>query len=115
MRYRWAKPSGKADTGHPFGPESFVFSDDGGATHWNLSWPSHAWQKYATKAGVQGVRLHDLRHTAASEMLMAGVPVSIVAERLGYTEANILKTYRHFIPGSDTAAADLMDRVLGGE
>lgn len=91
-----------------------MFSDDGGATHWNLSWPSHAWPKYAAEAGVKGVRLHDLRHTAASEMLMAGVPVSIVAERLGCTEANMLKTYRHFIPGSDQAAADFMDRALTG-
>lgn len=94
--------------------EAFVFSNNGGRSHWNLSWPSHAWQRYADKADVKGYRLHHLRHTAASEMLMAGVPVSIVAERLGCTEANILRTYRHFIPGSDASAADLMDRLLAG-
>lgn len=101
-------------TGASFTAESFVFSDSGGSTHWSLSWPSHAWQKYARKAGVMGVRLHDLRHTAASQMLMAGVAISIVAERLGCTEANILRTYRHFIPGSDRDAAELMDRMLAG-
>ena len=100
--------------GVAFGERSFVFSDDGGTTHWNLSWPSHAWKKYAGKAGLD-VRLHDLRHTAASQMLMAGVPISIVAERLGCTETNILRTYRHFIPGSDRSAAELMDRMLEGE
>ena len=47
-------------------------------------------------------------------MLMAGVPISIVAERLGCTEGNILRTYRHFIPGSDREAALLMDRMLSG-
>lgn len=93
---------------------AFVFSDDGGHSHWNLSWPSHAWRRYTLKAGVKGFRLHDLRHTAASEMLMAGVPISIVAERLGCTEANIMRTYRHFIPGSDATAAELMDRLLAG-
>jgi hypothetical protein len=36
----------------------------------------------------------------------------VVAERLGSTEANILRTYRHFAPGSDQPAADLMDRLL---
>jgi integrase len=61
------------------------------------------------------VRLHDLRHTAASQMLMAGLPLSIVAERLGCTEANILRTYRHFIPGSDRDAAELMDRMFDDE
>jgi len=63
--------------GAEFGPRSFVFSDDGGSTHWNLSWPSHAWKRYATKAGMTQVRLHDPRHAAASQMLMAGVPLSI--------------------------------------
>jgi integrase len=63
---------------------------------------------------VKPTRLHDLRHTAASQMLMAGVPISIVAERLGCTEANILRTYRHLIPGSDRDAAAIMDEMLSG-
>ncbi len=100
--------------GVEFGPRSFVFSDDGGATHWSLSWPTHAWKRYACKTGLTDIRLHDLRHTAASQMLMAGVPISIVAERLGCTEANILRSYRHFIPGSDRSAAELMDQMLDG-
>ena len=99
--------------GVELGPHSFVFSDDGGISHWDLGWPTHAWKRYSTKAGVPGVRLHDLRHTAASQMLMAGVPLSVVAERLGCTEGNILRTYRHFIPGSDRDAAELMDRMFG--
>lgn len=100
--------------GASFGDASFVFSDDGGTSHWNLSWPTHAWRKYCQKSGIRPTRLHDLRHTAASQMLMAGVPISIVAERLGCTEANILRTYRHFIPGSDRDAAAIMDRMLSG-
>jgi hypothetical protein len=47
-------------------------------------------------------------------MLMAGVPISVVAERLGCTEGNILRNYRHFIPGADHDAAVLMDRLLAG-
>lgn len=100
--------------GASFGAGSFVFSDDGGTSHWNLSWPTHAWSKFCKKAGVNPTRLHDLRHTAASQMLMAGVPISVVAERLGCTEANILRTYRHFIPGSDRDAAAIMDQMLSG-
>jgi integrase len=67
--------------GVAFGAESFVFSDDGGLTHWNLSWPSHAWKRYSAKAAVKPTGLHDLRHTAASQVLMAGVAISSVAER----------------------------------
>ena len=83
-------------------------------SHWSLAWPSHAWQRFSARAGIAHVRLHDLRHTAASQMLMAGVPISVVAERLGCTEGNILRTYRHFIPGSDHEAAELMDRLMRG-
>lgn len=101
--------------GIPLGPDSFVFSDDGSVSHWNLGWPSHAWAKYSAKAGVSGLRLHDLRHCAASQMLMGGIPISVVAERLGCTEGNVLRTYRHYIPGADRHAADLMDRLLEGE
>ncbi|HYA45027.1 MAG TPA: site-specific integrase [Acidimicrobiales bacterium] len=100
--------------GRPLDGDCFVFSDDGGTAHWDLSWPSHAWKHYSTMAGLPGWRLHDLRHTAASQMLMAGVPIAVVAERLGCTEVNILRTYRHFIPGSDRGAAELMDRLLAG-
>ena len=60
--------------GVEFDGETFVFSDDGGRSHWNLSWPSHAWRRYSSKAGVRGFHLHHLRRTAASEMLMADVP-----------------------------------------
>jgi integrase len=101
--------------GVPFKRDSFVFSDDGGASHWSLAWPSHAWHRYAERAGVTGLRLHDLRHTAASQMLMGGVPISVVAERLGCTEGNILRNYRHFIPGSDQNAAEFMDRLMNGD
>ena len=101
--------------GHDFGPRSFVFSEDGGATHRDPSWPTQAWLRYCHRLDIANVRLHDLRHTAASQMLMAGIPISIVAERLGCTEANVLRTYRHFIPGSDLEAALLMDAMLEGE
>jgi integrase len=98
--------------GVSFGEHSRFFSDDGGVTPWSLGWCTHGWLSFARRAGVNGVRLHDLRHFAASTMLMSSIPISIVAERLGCTEGNVLKTYRHFIIGADREAADLMDRLL---
>jgi len=45
------------------------------------------------------LRLHDLRHTHASLLLAAGVPVKEVADRLGHTEPTItLSVYAHLIP-----------------
>ena len=48
------------------------------------------------KAGLEGVSLHSLRHTHASELLSKGVPIPTVAKRLGHANANItLSIYAH--------------------
>jgi integrase len=92
----------------------FVFSDDGGVGHWTLGWPSHAWQEACQRAGVEGVRLHDLRHFAATRMLAAGIPPRNVADRLGCTENNVIRTYSHRVPSpEDARATEVMAAVLG--
>ena len=48
--------------------------------------------------------LHDCRHTAASHLLMAGVPVQVVSSILGIDPAVLMRTYAHFIPGMAEAA-----------
>lgn len=61
------------------------------------------------------VRLHDLRHTAASLMLAAGVPLKVVSEALGHSSIGITAdTYAHVTPDLRREAADAMDRALGG-
>jgi integrase len=65
------------------------------------------------KAGISGVRFHDLRHTAATLMLAAGVHPKIVSERLGHATISItLDTYSHVLPGMQREAANLLDVVL---
>jgi integrase len=65
------------------------------------------------KAGIDGVRFHDLRHTAATLMLAAGVHPKIVSERLGHATISItLDTYSHVLPGMQREAANLLDVVL---
>jgi hypothetical protein len=54
------------------------------------------------------IRLHDLRHTHASILLKAGVPVKVVSERLGHSSpAFTMQVYQHVLPGmqADAAAA----------
>ena len=60
------------------------------------------------------VRLHDLRHTAASLMLSAGVPLKVVSEALGHSSIAITAdVYAHVTPDLRREAADAMDRALG--
>jgi integrase len=59
------------------------------------------------------IRLHDLRHTHATLLLAAGVPVKVVAERLGHASPTItLTVYAHVMPGNQRDAADLFARLI---
>ncbi len=59
--------------------------------------------------GFNNVRLHDLRHFAATRMMTAGVPVRTVSGRLGHANpATTLSVYTHFVEASDQAAALVM-------
>lgn len=93
--------------------ELHVFSSDGGSAHWDLGYPSHAWRASCQRAGLKPCRLHDLRHFAATRMLAAGIPVRVVAERLGCTEANVIRTYSHRVAtDEDARAAEILAGAL---
>ena len=63
--------------------------------------------------GVAGVRLHDLRHFAATRLLAAGVPVNTVAGRLGHANAaTTLNVYGHFLESSDESAALVFSTLI---
>jgi integrase len=74
---------------------------------------SKAFRRLVTKAGISPLRFHDLRHTAATLMLAAGVHPKVVSERLGHaTVAITLNIYSHVLPDLQRDAARLMDGVL---
>lgn len=64
--------------------------------------------------GIPTGTLHTLRHTAATLALTAGVPVHIVAARLGDDAKTVLSTYAHLLPQSDEMAAERVAAVLAG-
>ena len=60
-------------------------------------------------------RLHDLRHTHASWLLGAGVPITVVQARLGHESIQTtVDTYGHLLPDAQLAAAAAADAVFGG-
>jgi len=74
---------------------------------------THAWIKLVKRAGLEGIRLHDARHSHASLMLKAGTHPKIVQERLGHASIQItLDTYSHVAPGLQQAAANRFDDLL---
>ena len=73
---------------------------------------SHRFTQITEGVGLD-VSLHDLRHTHASLLIRAGVPMKVVQERLGH--ASILTTmdlYAHIMPGMQEDAAEKLGEAL---
>ena len=65
------------------------------------------------QAGLPVVRLYDLRHTAATLALSAGVPPKVVAEQLGHASAAFtLDVYSHLLPHMQSEAAERVEALL---
>ena len=69
----------------------------------------------ADRSGIGPVRMHDLRHTAATLMIEAGVPLRVVADILGHAGIAVTADlYGHPGEASHRAAVAALARVLGG-
>jgi integrase len=92
----------------------YVFSDaPDGSVPWRPNRVTHAFIHLCSEVDVSGVRLHDLRHFAATRLLAAGVPVNTVAGRLGHANASTtLNVYGHFLESSDESAAEVLSSLL---
>ena len=67
------------------------------------------------RAGLPDIRCHDLRHTAATLQLAAGVPLAVISRTLGHsTLAITADIYAAVTPDLRREAADAMDRALNG-
>ncbi len=74
---------------------------------------TRAFESLLEQAGLPRVRFHDLRHTAATLMLLSGVPVKVASARLGHsTSALTMDVYSHVLPEMDREAADKVGRLL---
>jgi integrase len=63
-------------------------------------------------AGLHHVRIHDLRHTAATLLLIQGVHPRVVMELLGHSQIAVTMKYSHMVPALRKEAAEQMDAVL---
>lgn len=100
---------------HGRGPDEHVFTMPTG-NPLNEGYRSRVWRKAVKEAGleVKGPRPHDLRHTHASMLILAGVPLTVVQRRLGHASIAITSdVYGHISPAAERLAAAAMDLALG--
>ncbi len=92
---------------------SYIFTPDG-MSAWRPDSVSARWARVRDLAGVtRAIRLHDLRHWQATQLLDSGVPLPTVAARLGHASGTTtLRIYAHRTAGADTQAAEVIGDLL---
>ena len=67
-------------------------------------------------AGVKPITLHGLRHTCATLLIAARVPVNLVSKRLGHAKTSITSDiYAHALPGMQQEAAAILGTLLAAK
>ncbi len=77
------------------------------------SYVTKLFNRLLAQADLRPIRLHDLRHGAASLMISGGVDVAVISKRLGHSSIRITAdVYGHLLPGAGRQAADAMEALL---
>lgn len=93
-------------------PDELVFCKPDGSWIHPQSF-SQILDRKVAKLNVPTISLHDLRHTHATLLLKAGVPVKVVSERLGHANvAFTMSVYQHVLPGMQAEAAETFAALL---
>lgn len=72
-----------------------------------------AWRLALQRAGIENFRFHDLRHTWASWLIQAGVPLSVLQEMGGWESIEMVRRYAHLAPSHLTEHARQIDAIFG--
>ena len=87
----------------------FLFPGRMGEHLTDLKFP---WAAICKDAQIDGVRIHDLRHTFASHLVSSGVSLPTIGKLLGHTQAQTTARYAHLADNPLREAANLFPRVL---
>jgi integrase len=86
------------------GPRDLVFAGASGTEP--LDNIKRAWTGVMTMAKISAFRFHDLRHTFASKLVMAGVDLNTVRELLGHSDIAMTLRYTHLAPQHKASAVE---------
>lgn len=87
----------------------YVFHNAEGRSYLNVS---KSFGSACKRARIRDFHFHDLRHTFASHLVMAGVDLTTVKDLLGHKSLAMTLRYSHLSPAHHTKAVDLLDRAI---
>ena len=70
------------------------------------------WRSVRKRAGIEDVRLHDLRHSFASHAVLRGVPLPVVSRLLGHKRPSMTLRYAHVSDRETEAAAERIGSAI---
>jgi len=112
-RHRRAQLEERLQAANIWEDHNLVFSNERGRPLDGNNFRQRAFGRLLDRAGLPPMRFHSLRHTAATLLMSAGVPVKVASEMLGHADiTTTLRTYSHVLPGMQQQAADAMDRLF---
>jgi integrase len=94
------------------GPEGLVFPAPQGGYLRRSNFRRRWWVPATRAVGVEGLRVHDLRHSAATMALAAGANTRELMERMGHTSPAVALRYQHVMAGRDQAIAAALDELV---
>ena len=97
--------------GQPRGESAFVFPSPNDPSRPRCG-HLRLWYRVRREAGIEDVRLHDLRHTHASHAVMNGVPVPVVSRMLGHSNVRTTLRYAHLSDRDIEAAAERVGQEI---
>jgi len=69
----------------------------------------HPFERVIRSTGLHRIRIHDTRHSYASQLVMEGVALKVVAEYLGHSTTKTTEMYAHLSPAAKQSYVDVLD------
>jgi integrase len=70
------------------------------------------WQRILKRAGIEDIRIHDLRHTFASAAVAAGQRLPMIGKLLGHTQVQTTARYAHLAADPVRAAENDKSKII---
>ena len=94
------------------GDDAYVFTSSDGQPIERNNFRNRVWLPATRAAGLEGLRFHDLRHTAGTLAARTGATTKELMARLGHSSANAALVYQHASADRDRSIADGLSEML---